>query len=95
LESNLLRDQEATALKFGDDKTATSARSSLILTPRKASPTEIQVEVRPCGFGLSASEFLSNKGLQCSKGVPCLQQQRESCSKGASPRNAYLAESAV
>jgi hypothetical protein len=57
---NLLRDQEATALKFGNDKTDTSARSSLILYTQKGLPNrEIHVEVRPCRFGLSASAFLS------------------------------------
>jgi hypothetical protein len=82
LEFNLLLDQEATALKFGNDKTITSARSPLILYTQKGLPNrEINVEVRLCSFGLSASAFLSKKGLQCSKGVPSLQHQRESCSK--------------
>jgi len=55
-----LSDQEATALKCGNDKTATSATSSLILYTQKGLPNrEIHVEVRPCGFGLSASAFLA------------------------------------
>jgi hypothetical protein len=58
--SNLLRDQEATALKFGYEKTVTSARSSLILYTQKGLPNrKVHVEVRPCSFDLSASEFLS------------------------------------
>jgi len=60
LEVSLLHDQEATALKWGNDKTATSATSSLILYTQKGLPNrEIYVEVRPCGFGLSSSAFLA------------------------------------
>jgi hypothetical protein len=61
VEFNLLRDQEATALKFDNDKTATSSlSSSLILYTQKGLPNrKVHVEVRPCSFDLSASEFLS------------------------------------
>jgi hypothetical protein len=53
LEFNLLREQEATALKFGNDKTATSsASSSLILYTQKGLPNREVVR----GLGKNSSK---------------------------------------